>query len=551
MGFDSSLISNNEILVFYKNSTKDTIFSRRTINSGQTWSNQKFEKAGEGINYFYYDMCLFKTSTGRLLFFYLSIDHGRNCYFSDNNGISWMEAQPITASLAFDLSVIEVEPDKIILSFSHGARWRTRLSTDNGETWTGDTYYKPPSRIDLQYKNPNFIKLSVSGDSVLAIYSSSYGIIYSSFSTDRGNTWSDTTRIIDSGIGADWNYNQFSVKTIRDIDENIWLIYDRLYDLGIEDTTQRDVSALLSTDNGNTWQERDTFTSYLGDDYLTGVTSDGENILISINSSRSQIFNQGYFGILGQSADTFTPPVLLNSETVGVDYEKMEVNFRAKVIDDQGVSRVVAKMDQINLDVELFDDGLHNDSLANDSIYGNVLPLIIEGKAGTEYAMDLNAITLPFNNKGVIASVDIEGKAFLIKLQMTDIFNNISLKEVSVNFPIRGGGGSVGKFDEGGFLFSGGFFLSGYSNGQMWSNAVASASLIEDYLPGKIGSDINDPLNSIYVVNKRDPAFSYTWQTWKDAVSIGAEFYDGDGDGIYNPVDKNWNGTWDLNEDMP
>ena len=50
--------------------------------------------------------------------------------------------------------------------------------------------------------------------------------------------------------------------------------------------------------------------------------------------------------------------------------------------------------------------------------------------------------------------------------------------------------GSVGKFDGGGFLFSGGFFLSGYSNGQMWSNAVASASLVEDYLPGKIGSDI-------------------------------------------------------------
>ncbi len=64
------------------------------------------------------------------------------------------------------------------------------------------------------------------------------------------------------------------------------------------------------------------------------------------------------------------------------------------------------------------------------------------------------------------------------------------------------------KFDEGGFLFSGGFFLSGYSNGQMWSNAVASASLVEDYLPGKVGSEVKDPLNSIYVVNKRDPAFS-------------------------------------------
>ncbi len=53
------------------------------------------------------------------------------------------------------------------------------------------------------------------------------------------------------------------------------------------------------------------------------------------------------------------------------------------------------------------------------------------------------------------------------------------------------------------------------------------------------------------MVNKRDAPFNPTWQNWKDAVSLGAEFYDGDGDGIYNPVDKNWNGTWDKNEDAP
>ncbi len=38
---------------------------------------------------------------------------------------------------------------------------------------------------------------------------------------------------------------------------------------------------------------------------------------------------------------------------------------------------------------------------------------------------------------------------------------------------------------------------------------------------------------------------------WKDAVSQGAKFYDGNGDGIYNPIDKNFNGIWDPNEDMP
>ena len=242
---------------------------------------------------------------------------------------------------------------------------------------------------------------------------------------------------------------------------------------------------------------------------------------------------------------------MLSFETAGVDYENEEVNYRAKVIDDEGVSKVVAKLNQINSSIELFDDGLHNDSLANDNIYGNTLPIISEGKAGEAYAMDLNKISLPFNRRGIIADVNIGYKGFTFELEMIDISGSTGSTETRADIPIRGGPGSMGKFEEGWFLFSGGFFLSGYSNGQMWSNAVASASLVEDYLPGKVGSEVSSPLNSIYVVNKRDPAFSLSWQNWKDAVTLGAEFYDGDGDGIYDPVDKNWNGTWEPNEDMP
>ncbi len=45
--------------------------------------------------------------------------------------------------------------------------------------------------------------------------------------------------------------------------------------------------------------------------------------------------------------------------------------------------------------------------------------------------------------------------------------------------------------------------------------------------------------------------FSQSWQEWKNAGELGAEFYDGDNDGVYNPVDKNGNGVWDPNEDKP
>ncbi len=210
-------------LSFIKTQPGTQYFPEELLTPVKAGVIKNLNKLVRGLTHFYYDMCLFKTSTGRLLFFYVSSDFEINCYFSDNNGISWVGETQITSSITFDLSVIEVEPNKIILSFSRGSRWFTRLSTDNGETWTEDTYYKPPSRIGWQYRNPNFIKLSVSGDSVLAIHSSSYCIIYSQLSTDRGNTWSDTTRIIDTGIGFDWYYNLLSVKTVRDKDENIWL----------------------------------------------------------------------------------------------------------------------------------------------------------------------------------------------------------------------------------------------------------------------------------------------------------------------------------------
>lgn len=142
--------------------------------------------------------------------------------------------------------------------------------------------------------------------------------------------------------------------------------------------------------------------------------------------------------------------------------------------------------------------------------------------AATFYVFDINNLFMPLDNKGIIAAVD------------------------------PGGGiGAGGKFDNIVFLFSGGFYVSGLHNGNMWGNGVMSASRIEDYQPGVVGSSQTDPKNEVYVVSIQDVAFGDSWQKWKVAVSLGADFYDGDGDGIYNPVDLNGNGSWDIGEDRP
>ncbi len=146
---------------------------------------------------------------------------------------------------------------------------------------------------------------------------------------------------------------------------------------------------------------------------------------------------------------------------------------------------------------------------------------VTSGKVGDGYRMNVNNLNIPINSSGVIADVALPD-----------------------------GGNTNGYLGQHEFLFSGGFYLSGTKNGTPWANAVASASLEKDYLPGTVASG-QEPQAQIYVLNSQDTPFGQSWQDWKDAVALGADFYDGDGDGQYNPVDLNGNGKWDSNEDAP
>jgi hypothetical protein len=146
---------------------------------------------------------------------------------------------------------------------------------------------------------------------------------------------------------------------------------------------------------------------------------------------------------------------------------------------------------------------------------------LLSQNIGTSAYVNINEIYLPFNNKGVIADINV------------------------------GPNGSTGQFAGGTFLFSSGFWLSGYTNGTMWANGVASASLVEDYQAGIVGMDPLDPNAAIFKLSAADIPFGQSWQDWINAVQLGADYYDGDGNGIYNPVDLNGNNQWNLNEDRP
>jgi hypothetical protein len=127
------------------------------------------------------------------------------------------------------------------------------------------------------------------------------------------------------------------------------------------------------------------------------------------------------------------------------------------------------------------------------------------GKHGDSYRLYVNNINLPMDRAGVLADVNIPPE------------------------------GTLGRFNESSFLFSGGFMLSGMAGGTLFANAVASASLVEDYTPGTVAGGSSDPNAVMYVVRRSDPPGGQAYQDWADAVALGADFYDVDNDNVYNP----------------
>jgi hypothetical protein len=145
---------------------------------------------------------------------------------------------------------------------------------------------------------------------------------------------------------------------------------------------------------------------------------------------------------------------------------------------------------------------------------------IFSQNIGDSAYINVNKIYLPFNRDGDIAQVP---------------------------FGMQGGGG---YYESDYVLFSSGFFLSGIMD-SVWTNGVMYNVYMKDYLAGNINVGPEDPRSAIYKLRSDDPPFGQSWQDWIDAVDLGADFYDGDGDGIYNPVDLNGNNQWDPNEDKP
>jgi hypothetical protein len=555
-------LSENEIIIFYLNQTKDTIFSTKSFNQGLNWEiPPKFQfkvqllVQNQGLIY----PAALKTKSGRLVIAWSVINEGINLAYSDDNGVTWSPIQIIIGTGTLSgyekklhyIKLSQLDDDRLILCFNPETDQGTlyyKESTDDGQTWS--VTVKKITR-NGNYRFDDHTILSVDQNTLMCVFKFQRNInspfhIGARFSYDNGISWGDTVRLTSS------NFIEHSPRISKDKDGTLWLVYQRIDTISYSSRFSYEYSKLIkndvyyrkSTDNGLSWEAEERFTKYIGDNNYINFTPGGEFPFLTFSTNRYSEKYQLAFGSPGFSQDLFTPPIILRMLVTEPEPGTHSVTINATVLDDENVAAVSVLMAD-STTLELFDDGFHDDVQAGDFIFGNKVQVSNISFLESGF-FDLNKIIMPFNNYGVLANVAVE----------VPVAKSVIAKDIQLNTTVRSEGLKArfqesGLYDEGSFLFSAGFFLSGLSNGEMWANGVASASRIGDYQPGAIAMNPNDPLNVIYTVFASDPPFGYAWQRWKDAVNLGAEFYDGDGDGIYNPVDKNWNGIWDLNEDMP
>jgi hypothetical protein len=547
-------LPDNGMMMLWNESETKYINSAKSYDGGLNWSfnQQVFWMSDRNST----DINGAALNSGRILLTFKNFAY--YAMYSDDNGESWEDyyslptVSPLQRNRVGCTSLSKLFDNTVVFIFSYSTYPDTipykgiyTIRSSNGIDWSANQV------IDSLGSNGNIVSAGANKD--LLVYETNNGSnknIAFRTSTDGGYSWSDQQILLSDA------YNKFKPRIIKDNTDKLWLLYYRSDPTVFQGFSQSEIYFMTSSDQGLSWTVPEKFTNYAGYDELSSLSTWNGLPILSFGSTRYENFQddfyQIYYGIPGESIDVSTPPFLYDFSIIPQYPEESEpITLRAFADDEIALSTVKVIINVSgNIDsLDLLDDGMHNDSLPGDNIYGVILEngfpngtlltydflltdvnYNVVGFNGSYvtipnflyyniYHFEANKLKLPLNNSGVLAAVQ-------------DSLSGL-------------------HFDESSVLFSGGFFLSGYHQNQMWTNAVASASLVEDYLPGPVGSDPNDFRNSLYAIKSTDPPFGQSWIGYQYAVGLGADFYDGDNDGIYNPIDLNGNNIWDSNEDRP
>ena len=499
---------------------------------------------------------------------------------SYDNGSTW-EA-PINiweGGVIRHLDGIVLPTGRIVVQFNTSVS-QTIYSDDNGTTWSSpENIYTTSGEMKLYYSDKLYAFRAASKN--LYYWTSSDGTNWSSYSRinnispfniasfsfvdfSAGNyivvlagTISGTSSIVlkkSDALDGTWTDLSTAFETpnaisdmdgVKDNAGKFWIAYTMsktVYQQPI-----KDVYYITSEDSGTTWSTPVLFGKSFQDDWYVRLSLSDDNPFAVFLTNRDNIQALPYYGKLGISEDIYYQPFLQDYSTfLSDDFpNSVTVIARARAFTYQAPITVSLRYNGVPVET-MYDDGQHNDGIAGDSIYGASHTFNYSDLTESHY-LDLSASDVH------------QATAFLQLFPLNPpVVNDWGIhvtRNHNTKFAFKSNGviADIGSYtsqttyDGITVMYSGGFMMSGKTNGEIWSNGMASSSGIKDYIGGTIG----DTSKGFYIVKSSDPAFGESWQNWSNAVAKGAYFYDGNGDGVYNPVDLNSNGQWDWDEDCP
>lgn len=405
LNFDSDpsviLLADGRLMVAWSSYIQNDyeVLYKTSADNGVTWSeatNLTNNDLNEGAP------SIFQTADSRIWAIYTStlLNGQKNLYYkiSEDNGITWSnETTLLYGGGGMDRPVIFQSADSRIWvawsSYSNSNREIFAIhSTDNGVTWSAASVLV----TGPWNANEPYFYQGTDGKLWLTWRAAGQGNsdIYAKTSTDNGATWSSNILLVSSPE------NDFEPAMAQGGDSKLWLTWTRSTYFGSQ------IIYKTSTDGGVNWSDEQVWTRYTGYNESFSPVKLANGVVAGCLASDRYFQYEIWFAAVGQTQDLNPPPHVGFEETSPGHPDDNDVfTIRAYVSDETGVSSVhldwmVGDISQPQLD--LFDDGQHNDNQAGDGWYGNAVGPFAAGSLVLYQIevsdLDGNTITAPGAN---------------------------------------------------------------------------------------------------------------------------------------------------------
>ncbi|MCK5086737.1 MAG: exo-alpha-sialidase, partial [Melioribacteraceae bacterium] len=339
------------------------------------------------------------------------------------------------------------------------------------------------------------------------------GVIYNKTSTDNGNSWSEPEQITSLDFDAE------RPRIVRDDAGKLWLLFEKLTETIYEEYQHTDIYYTASNDRGESWSNPTGFTKYVGKDWNHSISLINNKVGVSFGSNRTKLLDESgnlypyspvnyylWYGLIEESIDSNAPPILIDHRLESFTYAQDEIRVNSYGLDDNIVSAIIINysLDGAQfVELLLYDDGLHNDGEAGDNWFANDLK-IEKLYNRIDYFFTLTDIDMNMTKTVTFSdepNFNITGDSYYFEINKIGMpmDNTGTLAEAKVGSRL-----SQGRIDGIGVLYSGGFYLTGINNGELWGTAMMTVERNAFFQPGKVGSDPEDSLNVIYVLRSND-----------------------------------------------